>query len=512
MKNNKIILFFLTLATLSGMYSCKKESFDINKNPNSATDSTISYNVVLPAAQNGTARIVSRNWGWLQNYMGYWARSGSYAPNTQEEGYELTTSFQSGIWTNIYDNLYDYQTMQIGANKAGATFYEGVARIMKAHNYEILVSIYGNVPYSEALKGTAITTPKYDNGLDIYKDLLRQIDAGIDEIKNADEAEAGPNGQILTDDIMFGESNFPGIAMADMKVKWAQFANTLKLRILTKFMNGGLEPNASGTYTGSAASYVSGVDLTNEFAIIAAEGSNFLDFDAEVQPGYQSDKGNPFYNLYVKDDAGTVTGNANYYKANSYAVGDGNGVFGGGNNSGYYGYDQDYRIYAFYSEAGTAFKGVQYGLPANGENSSANLSPIGQGLYRGVDKPLWIITKAESLLLQAECMNRGKLAGNAGSTLTNAIYASYESSLAGIDVTPAESVTLADDYMSYNSNFPDVDYLADGTSNPDGATGGLFTIISQKWFALNGIAPWEVWADYRRIDFSSSVNHFLYGI
>ena len=37
------------------------------------------------------------------------------------------------------------------------------------------------------------------------------------------------------------------------------------------------------------------------------------------------------------------------------------------------------------------------------------------------------------------------------------------------------------------------------------------TIISQKWFALNGIAPFEVWSDYRRIDFSASTNHFIYG-
>jgi len=94
-------------------------------------------------------------------------------------------------------------TMQIGANKAGATFYEGIARIMKAHNFAMLVDIYGNVPYSEALKGSQVTTPKYDNGADIYKDLLRQLDKAIDLIKNADESTTGPNGNILTDDVMF---------------------------------------------------------------------------------------------------------------------------------------------------------------------------------------------------------------------------------------------------------------------------------------------------------------------
>ena len=110
------------VTVLVGVMSCSKDSFNINLNPNNATDSTVAYNVILPSAQNNTARIVARSWGWLQNYLGYWARSGTYAPNADEESYQITTSFQSGIWSGLYDNLYDYQTMQIGANKAGATF------------------------------------------------------------------------------------------------------------------------------------------------------------------------------------------------------------------------------------------------------------------------------------------------------------------------------------------------------------------------------------------------------
>jgi hypothetical protein len=47
--------------------------------------------------------------------------------------------------------------------------------------------------------------------------------------------------------------------------------------------------------------------------------------------------------------------------------------------------------------------------------------------------------------------------------------------------------------------------------------GGLFTILSQKWFALNGLNPLEVWTDYRRVGYnqvvpSSAVNdRFIYG-
>src|SRR6476660_3219326 len=99
MKMKKIYqLASMAIILLAGATSCSKESFDVNKNPNDATDSTVVYNVILPAAQNNTARLVARNWGWLHNYLGYWARSGTYAPNTDEETYNLTTNFQAQIW------------------------------------------------------------------------------------------------------------------------------------------------------------------------------------------------------------------------------------------------------------------------------------------------------------------------------------------------------------------------------------------------------------------------------
>jgi len=502
MKKIKIILLLIAGAFMMGLSSCSKEDFNINKDPNNATDSTIAYNVILPSAQNNTARIVARNWGWLQCYLGYWARSGTYAPNTQEETYELTTSFQSGIWSGMYDNLYDYQTMQIQASKAGATFYEGIARIMKAHNFALLVDIYNNVPYSQALKGSAVTTPKYDNGLDIYKDLLRQLDTAIDHIKTADESSTGPNAHILTDDIMYGTIMKPDATIASMKVDWAKFANTLKLRILTKMMNGGLEKNTSGSVGTDPTYAMPKADIQKEFDIIAAEGSNFITEDAEVNPGYKSDKGNPFYNLYVADDAGTPTSNSVYYKANIYAVGDRAAATP---VDGYYLYNNDLRATDLYTTVGGKYRGVAYGLPSATENAAATLSGIGAGAYRGVDKPQRILSAAESYFLQAECINRKFISGDAQTTLENGITASF--------ISLGQTATDATDYITFNAGYADVDYTASEYpgAGGNGAIGGLYTIISQKWFALNAIAPYEVWSDYRRIDMSATKHHFQYG-
>ena len=56
-----------------------------------------------------------------------------------------------------------------------------------------------------------------------------------------------------------------------------------------------------------------------------------------------------------------------------------------------------------------------------------------------------------------------------------------------------------DDYLIYNAGYPDVDYDAAALA-PGLPSGGLYTILSQKWFALNSIAPYEIWTDYRRTE------------
>lgn len=471
-------LLLLVMAT-----SCSKNDFNINKNPNQPTDSTVSYNVILPAAMASTARVVTRSWGFLQNWLGYWARSGTYAPNAQEESYQVTTSFGAGIWTSLYDNLYDYQTMQIGAQKNDAGFYSGIARIMKAHNFAILVDLYNNVPYKDALKGAANTTPGYDKGADIYKDLLRQIDTGISLIKGAAVGQTTPNKDITTNDIMFKGD----------KARWARFGNTLKLRLLIHLMNGGVE-----TTTGyvTPPTVVAGFDINAEVAKINAEGSGFLQADAEMNPGYSTTKPNPFYNLYVAGTDGAATQNSVYYKANFYALGNG--------NDGYYGYNGDPRAGRFYKAGSQGLRGVKYGLPSNTDNAAGTLAGIGDGVIRGVDQPVWIITLAEAYFLQAEAKQRGYAVSTQTADALNKL--GIQSSFISLGLTAAQAVT----YYGNNAGYADVDVMAPAY----GASvikGGVFTIISQKWFALNAIAPYEVYSDYRRVGITGTPNHFVYG-
>jgi hypothetical protein len=473
MKLKNILYTAAAAATMMvGYSSCKKSAFDINKNPNSATDSTVSYDVILPAALTNTGSIMANNWGFLQNWMGYWARSGTYAPNVTEETYQITTAFGNGIWNGIYDNNYDYQIMQIKAKQAGATFYEGIARIMKAHNYQMLVDVYGNVPYFQALKGNANTTPAYDKGIDVYKDLFRQIDTAITSIRTA-----STNKDIVANDVMF----------AGNATLWVKFGNTIKLRMLVHLMGGGiLSPQTT----------VSGIDIPGEFAKIALDGTGYLGAgeNAQVNPGFKSDKPNPFYNNYKASTTGVQTANNVYYRANKWGI-------------GYYAYNGDLRQARVYeASAATGMKGVEYGLPPITANNSANLAGIGPGLYKTNTAAQAILTSAESFFLQAEARQRGFI--TSGSTAATLLRSGIIESFTYLGV--ANAATAAAAYISGNAGYADVDIAAPALAAGLPA-GGLFTIISQKWFALNGINTLEVWTDYRRVNLSATTPNFVYG-
>ena len=455
---------FLVVAT----ESCKKADFDINQEINVPTDSTVTYDVILPAALDATGRIVANDWGWLQNWMGFWARSGTYAPNVSEETYALTfnTGFGTTLWNDLYGNLYNYQVIQNKARQAGALYYEGIARLMKAHDYQILVDVFNNVPYSQALKGSGNVTPKYDKGIDVYKDLLVQIDTAKAQIARA----TGSQGKdIATFDIMFQGD----------KAKWAKFANTLKLRLLVHLMNGVETPTLVG-----------GIDVVGQLTALYADPDGFLITDASVQPGYQVNKPSPYWSTYFQDATSTAVANNQYYRANSYST-------------EYYQYNGDPRTARFYTVApGNVYKGVAYGLPSLTTNAYAQLSGIGTGLLKAATQPQWIITATESLFLQAEVMER-LTPGSAGLALDAAVLESFN--FVGpyplqykTSVFP-DAPTAATFYQTNNAGYPDVDYTA-GPLAAGLPGGGLYTILQQKWFALNGIAPFELWTDYRRTD------------
>ncbi|MGZ3854465.1 MAG: SusD/RagB family nutrient-binding outer membrane lipoprotein, partial [Flavisolibacter sp.] len=164
MKRTLLIVTIITAFVVSG---CKKNYLDVNTNPNQSTSADPS--LVLPAALATTAA----NWypgpTAFSEWMGSWAVSGSYAINANDPGttYKMTTDYGDGLWQSVYDNLEDYQYIQDAAQKTNQPFLEGVARIMKAFNFQHLVDLFNDIPYADALKGASSLRPAYSKGKDV---------------------------------------------------------------------------------------------------------------------------------------------------------------------------------------------------------------------------------------------------------------------------------------------------------------------------------------------------------
>ncbi|MDD3322921.1 MAG: SusD/RagB family nutrient-binding outer membrane lipoprotein [Paludibacter sp.] len=448
----KLLLIMLTCAlVLSG---CSDEFFDINKSPNSATEDNMTPSLVLPRALHRMADQSATGYREYEFWMGYWARcAGGYGPNTDEEAYQLTSSFKRLAWLDMYDILKDFDVIEKNAVTRNETAYEGIAKIMKSIGYMQLVDQYNNVPYSKAFNlGDYMLTP-YDKGEDIYAALITDLEAADELLANAVVAD---NLDIESVDIVFA---------GDLDM-WRKLGNTQRLRLLI---------HQTGLF--------SDAELKTEIDKIVANGAGFLGADetANVQPGYAKDvnKQNPFWNTYNTNDAGGLD---NFSRANNYflkLLKD----------------NDDIRYTRFFTKAASPvtedYAGFDFGIESQSGQLTASQSSMvsGPGLISGASDPLWLFTSFESLFLQAEAVQRGALAGVAKDAYEAAVKESF--AWLGVDAT------VADAYLT-NTSKP--------IGNWDENSDKLLLITKQKYIAMCGINGLESYTEYRRTGFPTTAD------
>ncbi len=436
---------------------CSKNYFDINNNPNAATNTT--PELVLPNALKVTVSTQLTGYTYLCGWMGYWAPSGSYAISASDvASYKQTNDTYSGSWTTFYRNLEDYDYVETSAKLQNKPFYVGAAKIMKAFVFQQLVDQYNDVPYTDALKGTTSIQPKYDKGQAVYEAIALQLDSGVKYMQNPSATA------MATSDILFGGSTS----------NWIALANTLRLRIAMR------------------QSQMSGRDayIKMEIGKIIANGGRFLTADATVNPGYAGSAGqqSPVWGYFV-----TLTGNptsggqADYWRAAQYSI-----SFLVNNNDIRYKF-----IYSTSSDANHPYIGNVLGsltnIPGTGSSS------IGPGILVSVSQPAVLISLAESYFLQTEANLRGWL-GNTGDDNTNfekGVKASFEYlNASNPGSTPDKT---AADLLAQSAN-KNTNYQACTNFNEK-----LACIIRQKWVAMNTITPFEAWSDYRRLTLPADI-------
>ena len=223
MKINNIINKSFAIGALLFASSCH-DYLDINVSPNSVSDAPIEQ-----IWTNVTTNVGFTSGSDLNRYAGLITQmysgqgSGATTQPQEYERYNITGSDANNLWNTLYSTtLSDIEIVISKANDPAvlSPHYAGVAKILKAYTYQLLVDTWGKVPYSEAIKFTENLRPKFDEGSAIYDEIIKLLDDGIKDINAASSVKSpGANSTIFT-----------GVFTAT-KPKWERTANALKMRV-----------------------------------------------------------------------------------------------------------------------------------------------------------------------------------------------------------------------------------------------------------------------------------------
>ena len=508
----KILFSFIILSlALSGC----RDWLDINRDPNNAEITIVSMDVFLPASQVRIAALLnnSSNQAFLAHHL---TKSGSVGGTFNFLTGRIQPQDASGFWQELYTINTNLDIVRAKAVELGVKSYEGIAVALMTHNFQRLVDMYGNVPYSEALKGQEVYQPKYDVAEDIYTALLSDIDFAITcltDAKATAQVELSRVNLLATADVM---------GKGDMD-KWIRFANSLKLRMLMR---------------------ISGVkNVNSQIAAVVGKGLR-SDELMECNPGYQKVSGKmKAWAGFGWNHLDQELNNHSYYRPSKDFI----DMLRDNSDPRLRVYAQprltigeDPRGFANYTAAGLAneyYIGIPFGQqnpPENSHTCSIGIGSMFLSATRDQTTNSPIMGGFEDSFFLAEAALKGYIAGGDAAAKqyyeagVTGVFVYFDAPLRGAIETPgypgtyagmrppvsgtnvAATRAAAATYLSQAGNtFCNWDAM-----NSDAQK--LNAIASQKWISLFGVNPVEAWFEHRRLDLpvlgSSTQSQELYNI
>jgi starch-binding outer membrane protein, SusD/RagB family len=135
-------------------------------------------------------------------------------------------------WISVYGSnrtlsggggLLDIRKMQQLARKLGDSTYIGIGKVYEALVMGMAADVWGDVPYREAADSTN-ETPVFDSQLQVYSDIITQLDSAITVYL----AAAGPTNLGPPQDQ--AEIIYGGRSVEDLRTTYTEVAHTLKAR------------------------------------------------------------------------------------------------------------------------------------------------------------------------------------------------------------------------------------------------------------------------------------------
>ena len=211
----------LVLLMVSTLYSCKKGFEELNIDPINILHTTADK-LLAPAVYNALWPGMTRNRSFNNELMQVTV-SISDGDNTVMR-YAFRSTQSDYLWNAWYVQLTNFRNIDSLATNGDNvnTSYQGIARICEAWIFSNLTDTYGDIPYTDALKGwtggsQGNVQPVFDRQKDIYLALFKKLE------------EAN---ELLTSNTPIVVSSDP-VYNGDI-AKWRKFGNSLYLRLLLR--------------------------------------------------------------------------------------------------------------------------------------------------------------------------------------------------------------------------------------------------------------------------------------
>lgn len=236
MKANKLIL---GAALTASMFSCTQKFEEMNDDPWASSDMDPKYQ--FTHIQNKPYTDGAESWRTQIIMTGPMSQA---TGNLYAAGEAFSTSYKDWAWNNIYKevmkNVADLET-KLPAGSAQL----GQVKITKAIDMMKVLSLYGDIPYTEAGKGYVehILYPKYDTQQEALEAMIIDLKNGRDYMTN---------GETFTDDFYYrGDAS-----------KWQKLANSMLMKVAL-YMSEGDAGRAKEIFSEAfthSAGYISSLD------------------------------------------------------------------------------------------------------------------------------------------------------------------------------------------------------------------------------------------------------------
>jgi Starch-binding associating with outer membrane len=236
----KKILILAAVATASLVTSCTKDLTDLNVNTKAPE--------VVPAGSlfaNATIGLVDylASPNVNTNNFRLWSQHWTESTYTEESNFLIDQRDVNGsafdiLYTTVIRDLEEAKGLiakDIALTESQKKSQIAMADILQVYTYSMLVDIFGDVPYYEAL--TDDVTPVYNTGEEIYTDLLARLNTDVANLS----AETGMG----SSDLLYGGDG----------MMWKKFASSLALRMAVRISDH--NPTVAGQV--AAAALASGV-------------------------------------------------------------------------------------------------------------------------------------------------------------------------------------------------------------------------------------------------------------